>query len=264
MRILVSNDDGIHAVGIKHLTKALKEYHDVITIAPDRERSSCGHALTLGEPVRIHDQADNEFACTGFPADCILIGLGHVLKDNPPEVVISGINHGANLGQDRYYSGTIAAAREAAFRNIPSIAVSLVTQIGDEKEHFASAAYFVNKLLEYGVHDFIHPFSLLNINVPNLPWDKIKGVKLTELGLQKYTYDVVAREDTRGRNYFWLGGNYQGWEDIADTDCTCVEEGKISLTFQTFEVWNVMTQEQKSAAKKQIADKLELMNNEIF
>ena len=264
MHILISNDDGIYAQGINILANELSRHHRVTIIAPDKERSSCGHGLTLGEPVRVTEISQDKYACTGFPADCILVGLGHLLRHDPPDLVVSGINHGANLGQDRYYSGTVAAAREAAFRNIPAIAVSLVSMVGDDSEHFESAAQFMVKLIDANIHKIVQPFSLINVNVPNRSWDKIHGCKLTELGLQKYTYDVVAREDTRGKNYFWLGGSYQGWEDIADTDCNCVEEGKISLTFQTFEVWKVMTHEQKRTTKKELADKIELLNNEIF
>ena len=233
MKILLSNDDGIHADGLDFLKVALeKRGHQITVIAPDKERSSCGHGITLGEPIRVKKVSKNSYSCSGYPADCILIGVGHVLKDDRPDLVISGINHGANLGQDRYYSGTIAAAREASFREIPSIAVSLVTATWKDVEHFDVAAEYVCRLLEQGVHELIPSRGLLNINVPNKPMKDIAGVKYTTPGYQQYSEEVIERVDGRGKTYFWVGGTYRGWDDVPGTDCHAVFNDYVSVSMQ--------------------------------
>lgn len=233
MRILVSNDDGFHALGINTLFDTLEKSFDVSMVAPNQERSSCGHGITLGEPIRIIQHQEKVFACSGFPADCVLIGIGHLFADKKPDVVVSGINHGANLGQDRYYSGTMAAAREAAFRGIPSIAVSLVTGPNDSDEHFEPVANFVRKCLEAGITKYIPAMCMLNINAPNIPEENISGIKLSKVGFQKYSEEVVERVDTRGRNYYWVGGTYEGHEDIPGSDCNVVSDGFISVNLQS-------------------------------
>lgn len=232
MKILVSNDDGVRANGINFLKNELAKKHDVVTIAPNQERSSCGHGITLGEPLRLTKISKNVYSCSGYPADCVLIGIGNICKENKPDIVVSGINHGANLGQDRYYSGTIAAAREAAFRGIPSIAVSLVTKNIKDVEHFDVASEFVAKLLDHNIQDLIPRNSVLNINVPNLPWKEVKGVKYTSLGFQKYSEEVIERIDGRGKTYYWVGGTYQGYEQIEGSDCVEVYAGYISVSIQ--------------------------------
>lgn len=232
MKILISNDDGIRATGIKFLREELSKKNEVITIAPNQERSSCGHGITLGHPVRIEKLSDDIYSCTGYPADCILIGLGNICKDDKPDLVVSGINHGANLGQDRYYSGTIAAAREAAFRGIPSIAVSLVTQNLKDLEHFETASEFISTLVDQNIQDLIPRNSLLNVNVPNLPLAEIKGVRYTSLGFQNYSEEVIERIDGRGKTYYWVGGTYRGYEQIEGSDCVEVYNGFISISLQ--------------------------------
>ncbi len=232
MKVLISNDDGIGASGIQFLKEELEKTHHVTTIAPNTERSSCGHGITLGEPLRVKQISPNTYSCTGYPADCILIGLGHILKDDRPDIVVSGINHGANLGQDRFYSGTIAAAREATFRNIPAIAVSLVTINPKDIKHFDVASEFIARLLALNIHDIIPSMALINVNVPNLPWSKISGVKYTTPGIQKYTEEVIERVDGRGGQYYWVGGTYEGYEDIDGSDCVEVGNGYITVDLQ--------------------------------
>ena len=232
MRILTSNDDGVRADGNIFLREELAKEHDVVTIAPNQERSSCGHGITLGEPIRLNKIEKNVYSCSGFPADCVLVGLGHLLKENRPELVVSGINIGANLGQDRFYSGTVAAAREAAFRGVPAIAASLaITRIKDA-QHFDVAANFVSRIVSKNVHKVIPPMSVLNINIPNLPQNLIKGVKIAATGYQIYSEEVVERQDIRGKSYYWVGGIYKGHQDIADSDCNVVAEGFISVNLQ--------------------------------
>ena len=148
MHILLANDDGQKARGINILKETLDKKFRTTLIAPDQERSSCGHGISLAHPIRAQKVSDGVYSCSGLPADCVLIGLGALLKDDKPDVIVSGINHGANLGQDRFYSGTIAAAREGSFRGVPSIAVSLVNYFRTSEEHFETAAKFISLFLK--------------------------------------------------------------------------------------------------------------------
>ena len=236
MKIVISNDDGIHATGINTLNMELSLGHEVVMVAPDRERSSCGHGLTLGDPIRVKELEANKFSCSGLPADCILVGLGQICKDDLPDLIISGINHGANLGQDRYYSGTIAAAREAAFRRCPSIAVSLVTSHWDQKEdqtkYFDVAAKYISVLVRNNIHKIIPKMSLININIPNLPMEQISGTEITFSGFQLYSEEVLERKDIKGESYFWIGGSYKGPQDIKGSDGNAILENKISVELQ--------------------------------
>lgn len=232
MKILISNDDGVRATGINFLKNELSKKNDVTTIAPHQERSSCGHGITLGDPIRVTKIDENTYSCSGTPADCILIGVGNICRDHKPDLVVSGINHGANLGQDRYYSGTIAAAREATFRGIPAIAVSLVTKNLKDLEHFETAAEFIAKLIDLNIQECIPSKSLLNINVPNLPMNEISGVKIATAGFQRYSEEVIERVDGRGKAYYWVGGTYKGYDDIEGSDCVEAYRGYITINLQ--------------------------------
>jgi 5'-nucleotidase len=161
------------------------------------------------------------------------MGLGHVLKDRRPDIVVSGINRGANLGQDLFYSGTVAAAREAAFHQVPAIAVSLVFGKVNEKHHYESAATFIKWCLEEEIQSVCPPMTLLNINVPDLPLKEIRGVKLTEVGFRRYSEEIHARMDMRGREYYWIAGHYEGFLQNAESDCHVVQENMIALTPHT-------------------------------
>lgn len=234
MRILLSNDDGFNAPGINILNDVLSSYgHDTIIVAPEGERSTTGHTLSLDKPLRVEKVSENKYACTGFPADCSLIGLGHILKDNPPELVVSGINRGANLAQDLYYSGTVAAAREASFQGFPSIAVSLDFKKENASNlHFETAAKVIQKLLEKKIHKFIPELGLLNVNVPNVTIEELKGIKLARMGRRHYSGDIHERVDARGRDYYWVGGILSGHEKTQDklSDCEVVEAKFASVT----------------------------------
>lgn len=230
MKILLSNDDGVMAPGIRSLFKELSPYHETTIIAPLEERSTTGHSLSLDKPLRLERLEDQIYGCSGFPGDCVLMGLGHVLKDRRPDVVVSGINRGANLGQDLYYSGTVAAAREAAFHNVSSIAVSLVFNAVNELHRYDVAATFIKWCLENEIHKTCPKYHLLNINVPNLPLEEIKGCKFTEIGFRRYSEEIHARIDTRNREYFWIAGIYQGFDENPDSDCQAVKDGYIAIT----------------------------------
>lgn len=232
MRILLANDDGVTAPGIKSLYKELSPAFETTVIAPLEERSTTGHSLSLDKPLRLEKLDHNIYGCSGYPSDCVLMGLGHVLKDRRPDVVISGINRGANLGQDLYYSGTIAAAREAAFHKVPSIAVSLVFNAVNEEHLYDVAATFIKWCLEAGLHKHCPPMTVLNINVPNIDLKQIKGCKLSEIGFRRYSEEIHARMDTKNREYFWIAGHYEGFNDNPDSDCQAVKDGFIAITPQ--------------------------------
>jgi 5'-nucleotidase len=230
MRILLANDDGVMAPGIRSLYKELSPVFDTTIIAPHEERSTTGHSLSLDKPLRLERLEDNIYGCSGFPGDCVLMGLGHVMKSNRPDVVVSGINRGANLGQDLYYSGTIAAAREAAFHQVPSIAVSLVFNSVNEVHRYEVAATFIKWSLESGLHKFCKPYTLINVNVPNIPIEEIRGCKFSEIGFRRYSEEIHARMDARNREYFWIAGHYEGYNENPESDCQAVKDGFIAIT----------------------------------
>lgn len=235
MKILISNDDGVHAPGINTLRDELSSLHDCFVVAPLEERSTTGHTLSLDNPLRVVpiDEEKNIFGCSGFPADCTLMGFGKLMKEKP-DLIVSGINRGANLAQDVYYSGTVAAAREGVFHGIPGIAVSSVCDFNLGPEHpiyFDTAAKFIQKLLKHvDILDLIRPFHLVNINVPDCPLEELKGVKVTKLGLRRYSEEITERKDFRGRSYYWVGGVYRGFEGDEETDCFTVDKGIVSVS----------------------------------
>ena len=232
LNILLCNDDGIHAKGLKILFEVLSEIANVTVVAPSVERSTTGQTLTLDHPVRVEKISENFFATSGFPADCALMGILHIMKSRP-DLLISGINKGANLGQDIYYSGTVAAARQGAFHQIPSIAVSTVIdqhKINDDDIHYLSAALFVKKIIINGVYKNLKKFEILNINVPNLASCEILGQSLSSLSRRIYSEEIEKRLDSKNREYFWLGGKFIGYEGDETTDNAIVESKKISIT----------------------------------
>ena len=234
MKLLISNDDGVYAPGIKSLYKTLAEEHSTFVVAPLEERSTTGHTLSLDNPLRVVevDGENNIYGCSGYPADCTLMGFGKLMKERP-DLIVSGINRGANLGQDIYYSGTAAAAREGVFHGIPAIAVSSVCDFSKGPEHpiyFDTAARFILELLRKNILELIAPFHLVNINVPDAKWSDIAGVKITELGFRNYSEEITERKDFRGRSYYWVGGVYKGFEGNENTDCFSVDKNYISVS----------------------------------
>lgn len=240
MNIVLTNDDGVHAPGIKILAETLSSIATVIIVAPLQERSTTGHTLTLDHTVRLEEISENVYGCTGFPADCTLMAIGHLFK-NPQskfygqkiDLLVSGINRGANLGQDLFYSGTVAAAREAAFHGIPSIAVSSCMDFkkaDKNNQHYYSASNFIKSLVQSEVSLFIPQRTLLNVNVPWSEEDAILGIRVTKTGLRKYSEDIDERLDFRGRKYYWIGGIYKGFENFPDSDCQAIEDNMISVS----------------------------------
>lgn len=226
MLILVSNDDGVHSEGLRSLGRSLARLGEVFVVAPDRERSAVGHSLTLDIPLRITQLEERTFAINGTPTDCIALGVLKILKSRP-DLVVTGINMGQNLGDDITYSGTVSAAMEAALLRIPSFAVSLVAS-GDYR--FEAAAEFSWALAQTICEHGLPPYTLLNVNSPNLPHAEIKGVKITTLGRRHYSETVLEKIDPRGRPYYWFGGGDHNWEHKEGTDIEAIAQNMISVT----------------------------------
>jgi len=223
-RILVTNDDGIYSEGIRKLANALQPLGEVIIVAPDREQSAASHALTLNRPLRILQIESNEWIVDGTPSDCVNLAILKILKSHRPDLIVSGINFGPNLGDDVTYSGTISAAFEGALLNIPSIAFSAL--VG---KHFSfdRCAEFAAALTEHALEQHRDPQIILNVN---FPVGDFNGVKITKLGKRIYSEGVIERLDPRGRKYYWIGGEPPVWHEGEDTDFEAVRSGYISIT----------------------------------
>jgi len=227
LKILVTNDDGVHSPGLHKLAAAMRPLGDVVVVAPDRERSAASHALTLHKPLRVDRVKPKVYCINGTPSDCVNLGVMR-LTGGKPALIVSGVNQGENLGDDVTYSGTVSAAIEGTLLGIPSIAVSLV---GAGKKGLDAACRTAAKLaglvLEYGLpHD-----TLLNVNVPDLPVSKIRGARITSLGRRVYNEDsIIEKTDPRGRSYYWIGGNRDAWKPKSDTDQQAIEQGMVSIT----------------------------------
>jgi 5'-nucleotidase len=223
-RILVTNDDGIYSEGLKKLAAACRAVGEVIIIAPDREQSAASHALTLNRPLRLLEIAENEWIVDGTPTDCVNLGVLKLLKETRPDLIVSGINFGPNLGDDVTYSGTISAAFEGALLNIPSIAFSAT--VG---EHFSfdRCAAFAGELTRIALERHKDPRVILNVNFPVGPFS---GVKITRLGRRIYSEGVIERLDPRGRKYYWIGGEPPTWHPGEGTDFEAIRTGFVSIT----------------------------------
>jgi 5'-nucleotidase len=233
MRILISNDDGVYSWALHVLAKQLKKLGQVWVVAPLEEKSTTGHSLTIHKPLRIHRLENGFYGVSGSPADCVYVAIREVLK-GMPDLVVSGINRGANLGQDIYYSGTVSAAREACILGIPAIAVSMDVNHKRRKEdkeiHFDTAARSIVQLLKEITLKNIPKHTLLNVNVPDVPYSQIKGFKAVKQGFRFYSGSVLRRVDHRGKPYFWVGGQYKGFRPEVGTDCAAVSEKFVSVT----------------------------------
>jgi len=226
MIILLCNDDGIQSDGLTALEKSLTKLGEIYTVAPDRAQSSMSHALTLHRPLRVHELSPRRMSVDGTPVDCVKLALTGLLPVKP-DLVVSGINNGPNLGDDIIYSGTVSAAIEATLLGIPAIAVSLVTF---KNFDFDAAADFTAKLIESIQRPGIPPGTLLNVNVPHLPKEQLRGWKLTRMGKRHYSENIVERIDPRGVKYYWIGGDDLGFAHDDGTDCIAVHEGFVSVT----------------------------------
>lgn len=229
MRLLISNDDGIDALGLHALEEAVRSFGDTYVVAPDRERSGAGHSLTLHRPLRIQPRGPRRFAIDGTPTDCVNLGVLEILKDKAPDWVLSGINFGANLGDDVTYSGTVAAALEGALLGIPSIAFSLTTSFGEEA-NFAPATHFARKLVQQVVTSGLPKGVVLNVNIPNIEGSRIDDYEITRLGKRRYAGAIEEKIDPRGKKYYWVGAEELGFDDIPGSDSNAVRLNKVSIT----------------------------------
>ncbi len=226
-RILLTNDDGIEADGLRELEAGCAGLGELVVVAPDREQSACSHALTLQRPLRIEERGPGRFAVDGTPTDCVFLGINQILRDRRPDLVLSGINRGGNLGDDLTYSGTVAAAFEATLLGIPALAVSL--EIARE-HHFAAAGRVAARLAAEVLDRGLPPGTLLNINVPDLPFARLRGIRITRQGKRTYSDEVRENIDPRGRRYYWIGGEVLPDEAAEGSDAAAVREGYVSLT----------------------------------
>ncbi|MGB2769246.1 MAG: 5'/3'-nucleotidase SurE [Candidatus Zixiibacteriota bacterium] len=226
MIVLLTNDDGVNAKGLLVLKKELSRVGQVWAVAPDREQSATSHSLTLQHPLRINKIGERFYSIDGTPTDAVMLAVHAILKRRP-DILISGINHGPNMGDDVSYSGTVAAAMEGTILNIPSIAVSNVNW---DARYFESAARFVRKLAKFVLENGLPQYTFLNVNVPDRR-QAAKGYKITRLGKRVYSDVVIEKIDPRGRNYYWIGEQTPIWEKKADdTDFAAIKKGYISIT----------------------------------
>lgn len=224
--ILVTNDDGVHSPGIIALFKAMKEFGDAYIVAPDRERSAVGHSLTLHRPLKVEELRDHVYSINGTPTDAVVIGVNKVLPKRP-DIIVSGINRGGNLGDDVTYSGTVSAAIEGTILNISSFAISVP---GYKNFHFDTAAAYAAKIARYIIENSLPYDTLLNVNVPNLQKNLVKGMKLTRQGRRIYDGSIKDVFSPWDEKYYWIGGGVPYWEQGDNTDIRAVEEGYVSVT----------------------------------
>jgi 5'-nucleotidase len=226
VKILVSNDDGYLARGINALAAALSEIADVIVVAPDRNHSGASNSLTLHSPLRVHKVDKGRYFVNGTPSDCVHLALSGFL-DEDPDIVVSGINHGANLGDDVIYSGTVAAAMEGRFLGLPAIAVSLV---GRHPEHFATAARVAQELVARLQKNPLPPDFMLNVNVPDIPYADLGGIESARLGFRHRSEPLVPMLDPQGQTIYWIGPAGEGQDAGPGTDFEVIERGSVAVT----------------------------------
>lgn len=225
LRILLSNDDGISAPGIQTLASALREFAQVQIVAPDRNRSGSSNALTLDSALRITTLSNGDIAVQqGTPTDCVYLGVNTLMRPSP-DIVVSGINAGPNLGDDVIYSGTVAAAMEGRHLGFPALAVSL-----NGHQHYDTAAAVTCHLLRALQHKPLRTGKILNVNVPDLPLSEIKGIRVTRCGSRHPAEQVFCQQDPRGQDLYWIGPPGEKWDVGPDTDFAAVEQGYVSIT----------------------------------
>jgi 5'-nucleotidase len=228
--ILVTNDDGVHSPGLLSLFNAMKEIGDAYVIAPDRERSAVSHALTLHRPLKAEKLREHVFSLNGTPTDCVAVGVHKMLPERPV-FIVSGINKGANLGDDITYSGTVSAAIESTIMGIPAFAVSLaVSNKPSLPLHFETAATIAGEIGQYILTNSLPYDTLLNVNVPDIKPATIKGIKFTRQGKRIYDGSIQETFDPHGEKHYWIGGGKPYWEHAEDTDIQAVHDSYISIT----------------------------------
>ena len=224
--IFVTNDDGIEAAGLKALVEALETLDEVYIVAPDRERSAIGMAITLHRPLRATQVANRTYAVDGTPVDCVDLAVSALLPERP-KLLVSGINHGQNLGQDLHFSGTVAAAKKGTFLDIPSIAISLVS---GQIYHYGTAASIAHRIAKQVITNRLPDQILLNVNVPNCTLSEIRGIEMTRQDFGSYGAQAIKRLDRQGKPYYWIGGKREKVDRREDTDLNAIRNQCVSIT----------------------------------
>lgn len=250
-KLLLSNDDGINSSGLHSLANGLKSLGKIYIVAPDREQSASSHALSIHRPLRIDRITENIYSVDGTPTDCINLAINGILKDITPDIVVSGINKGENLGDDITYSGTVSAAIEGTLLGIPSLAVSLQ---GRNEYDFTAASHFANLITKYILTNSIPKYTLINMNIPSLPLGRIKGIKITRQGKRLYNDPIVEKIDPRGRKYYWIGGDVLDSLEMDDSDIDAINKGYVSVTPIKLDMtdYNLITKLEKDLSKLKI------------
>ncbi|MBU3076330.1 5'/3'-nucleotidase SurE [Sphingomonas quercus] len=234
MRILLTNDDGIEAPGLKVLEAIAATLSDDVTVvAPAEENSGAGHSLTLTRPLRLRERGARRFAVTGTPTDAVMMGLGLIMKDNPPDLILSGVNRGANLAEDVTYSGTVSAAMEGALAGVPSIALSQVySQEGmGDRVPFDAAARWGERVLRPLIAEPMPRHTLVNVNFPALPAEQVRGIRVCRQGMRDYgRLRIVRGTDPRGYDYYWFGLGILEDTTVPESDLAAVAEGYVAVT----------------------------------
>ena len=227
MNILCTNDDGYLAAGIGVLAGAASRLGSVTVVAPDREQSATSNSLTIHHPLRARRTTDGAWVVDGTPTDCVILAINELLSERP-DVCVSGVNHGPNMGEDVLYSGTVAAAMEATVMGIPAIALSYVGHVPEELEGREELVEAVLRVIL--CRDGFPEDTLFNINFPDIPAHEVRGIRVTTLGRRRYAESITRANDPSGREYFWIGGGTVSWRGDADSDFKAVEEGYVSVT----------------------------------
>jgi 5'-nucleotidase len=225
--LLLSNDDGINSSGLHALANALSKLGKIYIVAPDREQSASSHALSIHRPLRIEKVSENSFSVDGTPTDCINIAINGILNNTKPDIIVSGINRGENLGDDITYSGTVSAAIEGTLLGIPSLAVSLQ---GRNDFEFEAASYFSHLISSYILTNPVPKDTLINMNIPGLPLKEIKGIKITRQGKRLYNDPIIEKTDPRGKKYYWIGGCELESMEMENSDIEAIKKGFVSIT----------------------------------
>ena len=226
--ILVTNDDGIHAPGIQALARALEGIGEVWVFAPDRQMSAVGHGVSLHRPLRVHALKERLYMVDGTPTDCVMLAIRDLLpRGRRPDLVLSGVNTGANLGDDVTYSGTVAGAFEGMLLGCHAIAMSDVSYA---PKHLDTAARVARSLADQVLANGMPDNTMFNVNVPDVPYDELKGVSITRMGRRDYQDEIITRHDPRGSAYYWIGGAEPSHVCETGTDFEAIEHGKVSVT----------------------------------
>lgn len=237
--ILITNDDGVTAPGIRNLVEAVRDLGKIVVVAPDKPQSGMGHAITIGQPLRLHklhtEGNVETWSCTGTPVDCVKLAVDKVLH-RKPDICLSGINHGANHSINVIYSGTMSAAVEAAIESIPSVGFSLLDY--SIEADFTGARKYVRLIVEKMLTSKLDKHTVLNVNIPSVPAELLRGFKICRQAYAKYEEDFIQRNDPHGRNYFWLTGEFVNFDKGKDTDVWALANNYVSVVPVQFDLTN--------------------------